>query len=130
MISTYTKGFSREKFAQIHQIFMMIPVGSQEYRRILIFFFLLSYLFCSQIWLNHLMDYCHFSYVTKKKKKKKKNPCNSTISTAFIPVVRVVIEYGPVKSHLLSHRLCPITCSSSPVTEKKNSPLPWLVFFQ
>ncbi len=31
-------------------------------------YFLLSYLVCSQIWLNHLMEYCHFSYVRKLKK--------------------------------------------------------------
>jgi len=28
-------------------------------------FFLLSYLVCSQIYLNHLMDDCHFNYITK-----------------------------------------------------------------
>jgi hypothetical protein len=52
-----------------------VPVGSQEYRKILGFFkknfFLLSYLVCSQIWLNHLMDDHHFSYMTKLGGKKK-----------------------------------------------------------
>jgi hypothetical protein len=33
-------------------------------------FFLLSYLVCSQIWLNHLIDDHHFSYITKLKKQK------------------------------------------------------------
>ncbi len=32
--------------------------------------FRLSCLVCSQIWLNHLMDDHHFSYITKLKKKK------------------------------------------------------------
>ncbi len=40
-----------------------------------VFFFLLSYLVCSQIWLNHLMDDHHFSYIyiTTKLTQKKKN---------------------------------------------------------
>jgi hypothetical protein len=33
----------------------------------------------------------------------------ATVTTAFIPDVDVVISYGRVKSHLLSHWLCPIT---------------------
>jgi hypothetical protein len=37
-------------------------------------FFLLSYLVCNQIWLNHLRDDGHFSYITKLKKKKTKKP--------------------------------------------------------
>jgi len=35
-------------------------------------FFLISYLFFSQIWLNFLKDDCHFTYITKKCFKKKK----------------------------------------------------------
>jgi hypothetical protein len=31
--------------------------------------FLLSYLPCNQVWLNHLMDDCNFNYITKLKKK-------------------------------------------------------------
>jgi hypothetical protein len=34
------------------------------------FFFLLSYFFNFQIWLNHLMDDHHVGYITPKKKKK------------------------------------------------------------
>ncbi len=33
------------------------------------FFFLLSYLGCNRIWLNHLRDDGHFSYITKLQKK-------------------------------------------------------------
>jgi hypothetical protein len=32
-----------------------------------------------------------------------------TVTTAFIPNVDIVINYGRVKSGLLSHRLCPVT---------------------
>ncbi len=40
------------------------------------FVFLLAFLVCSQIWLNHRMDDHHFSYITKlgEKKEKKKHP--------------------------------------------------------
>jgi len=63
MIPTYTKDFSWgendpnspdfeiKKNKKNSQIFM---VGSQEYKKFL-FFFQLSYLVCSQIWLNHLI---------------------------------------------------------------------------
>jgi len=45
-------------------------VGScQEYRRILFFFSLLSYLVCSQIWLNYFVNDHHFDYITKILKK-------------------------------------------------------------
>jgi hypothetical protein len=37
-----------------------------------LFFFYFSYLACSQIWLNHLSDGCHFSYITKLDFRKKK----------------------------------------------------------
>ncbi len=79
-ISTYCTDFSMEKmalkFAKFQrktipnrQVFMMSPpVSSQEYIRIL-FFFLLSHLVYSQIWLNHLVDDLHFSYITKLEKK-------------------------------------------------------------
>jgi hypothetical protein len=46
--------FKRKKI-QIARFGRQVPVGSQEYRKILVFF-LISYLVCSQIWLNHLMD--------------------------------------------------------------------------
>jgi hypothetical protein len=43
-------------------------VGSPEYRRTL-FFFLLSYLVRSQIWLNYFLDDRHFAYITKSLKE-------------------------------------------------------------
>jgi hypothetical protein len=43
-----------------------------------VFFFLLSYLVCSQIWLNHLMDDRHFSYIHHNKIDPKKNLSPST----------------------------------------------------
>jgi hypothetical protein len=64
--------FRKKKSFQIARFLCLVPVGSQEYRRIPVFFFffLLSYLFCSQIWLNHLMDDDrHFSYITKLTQK-------------------------------------------------------------
>jgi hypothetical protein len=33
----------------------------------------ISYLACSQIWLNLLMDHCHFGYITKLTPKKKEH---------------------------------------------------------
>jgi hypothetical protein len=79
MIWTYTKDFPWKKMTQIRQIskffnsrspdfYDKVPVGSQEYRKIL-FFFLLSYLICSQIWLNHLLDNHHLCYINKFKKR-------------------------------------------------------------
>jgi hypothetical protein len=53
-------------------------LGSQKYRKNVLEI-LLSYLACSQIWLNLHIDYCHFGYNTKlptKKRKKKKTPAN------------------------------------------------------
>ncbi len=46
---------------------MMSLVTSREYKKDF-GFFLLSYIDNSQIWLNHLMDYCHFNYITKLEK--------------------------------------------------------------
>jgi hypothetical protein len=43
-------------------------VGSQEYRRILIFF-LLSFLVCRPIWLNYFLSDHHFGYITKSLKE-------------------------------------------------------------
>ncbi len=34
------------------------------------FFYIFIYLFCSQVCFNHLIDGCHFSYITKLKGKK------------------------------------------------------------
>ncbi len=87
MISSYIKRiihgnniarFRRKKGFQIARFLLLVPVCSQEYRRILCFFcffcfflflWLLSYLVWRHIWLNHLMDDRHFSYITKLGKK-------------------------------------------------------------
>jgi len=62
--------FKKKKF-QVHQTFYKyVPVSSQEYIEGFYFFFLLSYLVCSQIWLNHLMDDRHFNYIKRKFEKK------------------------------------------------------------
>jgi hypothetical protein len=37
------------------------------------------YIACSQIWQNHLMDDCQFSYNTKLEKRQKKNTINKKI---------------------------------------------------
>ncbi len=62
---------------------------------------LLSYLICSQIWLNHVMGYCQLSYITKLEKKK---PCcqgtyyKQALQTLYLPIVvdavttRVVLQ--------------------------------------
>jgi len=43
-------------------------MGSQENKMIINLLF--SYVECTQIWLNHLIDYHYFIYITKLKKKK------------------------------------------------------------
>ncbi len=72
------QGFSMGKMAQISQISISKNFKSSEsydnFQKVVkniegFWFFLLSYLFCSQIWLNHLMDDCHFSYITNLQKK-------------------------------------------------------------
>jgi hypothetical protein len=40
----------------------------------ILFFSLLSYLLCNQIWLNYFLDDCHFGYIT-----------NSLKETLFLP---------------------------------------------
>jgi hypothetical protein len=74
-------GFFMEKIIQIRQILTTSfffkspdfyhkfpPVGSQDYRRILLFF-LLSCLVCSQIWLNCFLNDRHFGYIKKSIKE-------------------------------------------------------------
>jgi hypothetical protein len=67
-----------KKFAQIRQIpknilpiarlLLLVPVGSQKYKKILIFsYFHIST--CGQIWLNHFPDDSHLSYITKLEKE-------------------------------------------------------------
>jgi hypothetical protein len=49
----------------------MVEVGRHKYRKTFIYFFL-SYLICSQIWLNHHLDNPQFGNITKLTKKKER----------------------------------------------------------
>jgi hypothetical protein len=66
MISTYRNDISWKILAWACQILKTKNSKLPEYRRIL-FFFLLSYLVCNQIWVDHHMDDCHFRYIIKVK---------------------------------------------------------------
>jgi hypothetical protein len=82
-----------------------------------VFFFLLSYLVCSQIWLNHLMDDHHFSYIyitklTQKKKKPESSTCRQ-LEHFIIYVnegraaVQTIYDFNPISKHICSHhRAC------------------------
>jgi hypothetical protein len=51
------------------------------------FLVLLSYLVCSQIWLNHLMDDHHFSHITKLKKN------NAGASSVYVSFFQISTYY-------------------------------------
>jgi hypothetical protein len=74
-ILTYTKDFSLKKLPKIVRFYeeknSKLPDFSQNLQKVaknieggILFFSLLSYLGCSQIWLNCFMDDCHFGYIT------------------------------------------------------------------
>jgi hypothetical protein len=74
------KGFSMEKMAQIlpdfkEKIKSKLPNFYDKFLQVakniegFYFFFKNSYLVYSLIWPNHLMDDCHFCYITKLEKK-------------------------------------------------------------
>jgi hypothetical protein len=57
-----------KKNLQIARFLLLVPVGSQKYRKD----FILSYLHistCGQIWLNHFPDDSHLGYITKLEKE-------------------------------------------------------------
>ncbi len=69
-----------EKMTRIHQISKQLNNSNHQNCMITssnpqdnkgFFFFLLSYLTCSQIWQNYFLDDRHFDYMTKSSKK----PC-------------------------------------------------------
>jgi hypothetical protein len=62
---------------QVYKIYMKSSEGSQNMAGF--FFFLFSYSFCSQIWLNNNVIDCQWSYIRKlrAKRKKKKKPFSS-----------------------------------------------------
>ncbi len=72
--------FWRKKtpYCQMFMISSRLPVDSLEYSWILCFF-LLSYLVCSQIWLNCFLDHCHFDYFTKSLKE-------TLLATMWLPL--------------------------------------------
>jgi len=55
----------------------MVQVGSQKYKRT-VQRILLSYLTCSQIWLNRLIHDQHLTYTTKLEGKKKRKEKETT----------------------------------------------------
>jgi hypothetical protein len=62
---TQTRQILKKKKIQIARFLWVVPVSSQEHSGFCSTFILV----CSQIWLNHLMNDCHCSYITKLKKK-------------------------------------------------------------
>jgi len=76
-----------------------------------VFFFLLSYLVCSQIWLNHLMDDHHFfSYITTKLTPKKKTWVLNMLPTWTFCSMSMKPEqlcnklwFNPISKHICSH---------------------------
>jgi hypothetical protein len=74
MILTYTKDFSLKKLPKIARFFeknnSKLLDFSHNLQKVakniggILFFSLLSYLGCSQAWLNCFMDDCHFGYIT------------------------------------------------------------------
>jgi len=48
---------------------LLVPVGSQKYRKIYIFFYFHISSTCGQIWLNHFRDDSHLDYITKLEKE-------------------------------------------------------------
>ncbi len=56
--------FLKSKSSNLYDKFQQVVKNIEGFQLIL-----LSYLVCSQIWLNHVMDNCHFNCITKLKKK-------------------------------------------------------------
>ncbi len=48
----------------------------KKYSVFFFFLFRLSYLVCSQIWLNYFLDDCHFGYITKSLKRNPERGCS------------------------------------------------------
>jgi len=57
--------------------------GSQKYTIILDFFIFFVFSYYHKIQLNHLMDDCHFIYITKLGKKKEKKPAKEVLCSIF-----------------------------------------------
>jgi len=85
------------KFDQILRKFArlvyMVQVGSQKYRSMVFFFFLLSYLACSQIWVNWLMD--DLKHLQLHHKVGKNN--NQKKKSRLLPKRVLIIFFYPLK---------------------------------
>jgi hypothetical protein len=62
----------------IARFLLLVPVGSQKYRNILIFSYFHNST-CGQIWLNHFQDDSHLGYITKLEKETLQGLVNETI---------------------------------------------------
>ncbi len=60
--------FEKKAFT-ITRFLLLVPIGSQKYRKILIFSYFHKILTCGQIWLNHFQDDSHLGYITKSEKE-------------------------------------------------------------
>ncbi len=67
-------------------------MGSQENKMIINLLF--SYLECNQIWLNHLIDYHYFIYITKLEKKK-------NLVTTTLTIMSYGIKINRTSKHML-----------------------------
>jgi len=59
---------SQKRFYQSPDFLLLVPIGSQKYKKILIF----SYFHIStygHIWLNHIREDSHFGYIAKLEKE-------------------------------------------------------------
>ncbi len=79
-----------KKILPITRFLLLVPVGSQKYRKIFIFsYFHIST--CGQIWLNHFQDDSHLGSITKLEKE----PCGAlccmcTTCSSYSQVVLVL----------------------------------------
>jgi len=64
-----TTSATSQNWNKTKNIFLKNPAGTKNIKVLLFFQKKLSYLVCSQIWLNLVVDDCHFRDITKLKKK-------------------------------------------------------------
>jgi hypothetical protein len=65
---TNSSDFEKKSFT-ITRFLLLVPIGSQKCRKILIFSYFHKILTCGQIWLNHFQDDSHLGYITKLEKE-------------------------------------------------------------
>jgi hypothetical protein len=78
----------------------MVKVCNQKHRRKIFYPFLFCFWYwtCRQIWLNSLVNHCHFDYITKKK--------HLPWSVCVMGVVGAMV----VQEYLLLYTLCQMVC--------------------